>query len=31
MEIEVDVGDRVIHVQHSYPHYDIDFRVYGAS
>ena len=28
MEIEVDVGDRVIHVQHSYPHYDIDFRVY---
>jgi 8-oxo-dGTP diphosphatase len=28
MEIEVEVGDRVIHVQHSYPHYDIDFRVY---
>ena len=28
MEIDVDVGDRVIHVQHSYPHYDIDFRVY---
>ena len=23
-----EVGDRVIHVQHSYPHYDIDFRVY---
>src|SRR5260370_40518730 len=28
MEIDVDVGDRVIHVHHSYPHYDIDFRVY---
>src|SRR5436190_7122137 len=28
MEIEVAVADRVIHVQHSYPHYDIDFRVY---
>ena len=28
MRIEVEVGDRVIHVQHSYPHYDIDFRVY---
>ena len=28
MEIDVEVGDRVIHVQHSYPHYDIDFRVY---
>jgi 8-oxo-dGTP diphosphatase len=28
MQIEVDVGDRVIHVHHSYPHYDIDFRVY---
>ena len=28
MEIDVTVGDRVIHVQHSYPHYDIDFRVY---
>ena len=28
MEIELAVGDRVIHVQHSYPHYDIDFRVY---
>ena len=28
MEIDVDVGDRVIHVQHSYAHYDIDFRVY---
>jgi 8-oxo-dGTP diphosphatase len=28
MEIEVEVRDRVIHVQHSYPNYDIDFRVY---
>src|SRR5690242_16095249 len=28
MGIDVWVGDRVIHVQHSYPHYDIDFRVY---
>src|SRR5215212_9935469 len=28
MEVEVEVGDRVIHVHHSYPHYDIDFRVY---
>lgn len=28
MEIDVDVGDRVIHVKHSYPNYDIDFRVY---
>src|SRR2546426_12057220 len=29
-EIEIDVvaGDRVIQVQHSYPHYDIDFRVH---
>ena len=30
MEIDVDVGDRVIHVQHSYPHYDIDFCVYAC-
>ena len=28
MDVSVDVRDRVIHVQHSYPHYDIDFRVY---
>lgn len=28
MALEVEVGERVIHVQHSYPHYDIDFRVY---
>src|SRR5438067_11244795 len=28
MEIDVSAGERVIHVQHSYPHYDIDFRVY---
>src|ERR1700716_3265894 len=28
MEIVVAVADRVMHVNHSYPHYDIDFRVY---
>ena len=28
MEIDVEVEGRVIHVSHSYPHYDIDFRVY---
>lgn len=28
MAIDVEVGDRVIHVKHSYPNYDIDFRVY---
>lgn len=28
MEIEVEVRERVIHVQHSYPAYDIDFCVY---
>ena len=28
MGIEVDVRERVIHVEHSYPDYDIDFRVY---
>ncbi len=28
MDIEVEVRDRVIHVEHSYPEYDIDFRVY---
>jgi 8-oxo-dGTP diphosphatase len=30
MGIEVEVRDRVIHVQHSYPHYDIDFCVYAC-
>lgn len=28
MEIDVEVLGRVIHVEHSYPDYDIDFRVY---
>ncbi len=28
MRIDVSVGDRVIHVEHSYADYDIDFRVY---
>jgi 8-oxo-dGTP diphosphatase len=28
MGIEVDVGDRVIHVEHAYEAYDVDFCVY---
>ena len=28
MAIEVEVGDRVIHVEHAYESYDIDFCVY---
>lgn len=28
MDILVEVNDQVMHVQHSYPDYDIDFRVY---
>ena len=28
MDINVEVADQVMHVQHSYPDYDIDFRVY---
>jgi 8-oxo-dGTP diphosphatase len=28
MKIEVEVGDRVIHVEHAYEGYDIDFCVY---
>jgi 8-oxo-dGTP diphosphatase len=28
MQIQVAVGDRVIHVEHSYEAYDIDFCVY---
>jgi 8-oxo-dGTP diphosphatase len=28
MAITVEVGERVIHVEHSYEHYDIDFCVY---
>ena len=31
MGIDVDVRDRVMHVQHSYPHYDIDFCVYACT
>lgn len=31
MGISVDVRDRVIHVEHSYADYDIDFRVYRGS
>src|SRR5207245_4605660 len=31
MEIEVAVADRVIHVHHSYPHYDIDCRIYRCT
>jgi 8-oxo-dGTP diphosphatase len=30
MGIDVEVRDRVIHVQHSYPNYDIDFCVYSC-
>jgi len=30
MGIDVEVRDRVMHVQHSYPHYDIDFCVYAC-
>ena len=28
MGIVVEVGERTMHVEHSYPDYDIDFRVY---
>ncbi len=28
MDIKVDVGERAMHVEHEYPHYDIDFSVY---
>ncbi len=28
MSIAVEVGERVIHVEHAYEHYDIDFCVY---
>jgi 8-oxo-dGTP diphosphatase len=31
MAIDVVVRDRVMHVQHSYPHYDIDFCVYACT
>lgn len=28
MGIEVEVGQRTMHLEHAYPEYDIDFRVY---
>ncbi len=28
MNIEIEVGDQAIHLQHAYPHYDIEFRVF---
>ncbi|HCF57627.1 MAG TPA: 8-oxo-dGTP diphosphatase MutT [Myxococcales bacterium] len=28
MDIRVEVGEQAMHVQHAYPDYDIDFRVY---
>jgi 8-oxo-dGTP diphosphatase len=28
MDIEVSVGEQVMHLHHEYPHYDIDFRVF---
>ncbi|MGI5865537.1 MAG: 8-oxo-dGTP diphosphatase MutT [Myxococcales bacterium] len=28
MHISVEVGEQAMHVQHAYPDYDIDFRVY---
>ena len=28
MDISVEVGEQAMHVQHAYPDYDIDFRVY---
>ncbi len=28
MNISVEVGEQAMHVQHAYPDYDIDFRVY---
>ena len=31
MEITVDVNEQIMHVQHSYPDYDIDFRVYRCN
>lgn len=31
MDIGVSVAERVIHVEHSYADYDIDFRVYRCS
>src|SRR5476649_2647267 len=31
MDIEVSVRERVIHVEHAYDDYDIDFRVYRCA
>lgn len=31
MEIEVRVGERILQVDHEYPDYTIDFRVYSCS
>ncbi len=31
MAIEVEVGERTMHVSHAYPNYDIDFRVYRCT
>ena len=28
MNIDVDVGEQAIHLQHAYPHYDIEFSVF---
>lgn len=30
MGIDVDVGEQVMHTQHAYPGYDIDFRVFSC-
>lgn len=31
MGIEIDVGARTMHLEHAYPEYDIDFRVYQCT
>ena len=31
MELDLEVGERVIHVEHAYPDYDVDFRVYRCT
>ena len=31
MGIEIQVGQQILHVQHSYDEYDMDFRVYECS
>ncbi len=30
MDIDVEVGEQVMHTHHAYPEYDIDFRVYAC-